>query len=121
MASYAYVSQILLYDNDSGNQSLRHQKLRINPDTNQTYVPLVSSLTAREYDTSSKFDSTDTHGRHLNLDLVELEEQTMIPYGSADVANLKGCIRQLLDQPGVNTGRYVGEYQLNGDTANHNL
>ena len=65
MASFAYVSQALVYDNDSGFQSIRHQKLFVKPGTNQTYVPLVSLLTAREYATSSKFDSTDTHGSCL--------------------------------------------------------
>lgn len=121
MSSYAYVSLILLYDNDAGGQSLRHQKLRVRPGTNQTYVPLVPLLVAREYVTSSKFESTNTRGRQLNLDLDDVEEQTLIPYGSADVANLKGCVRQLLDDSSVVAGRYVGEYRLNGDTANSNL
>lgn len=54
MASSAYISQALVYDNDSGFQSIRHQKLLIKPGTNQPYVPQVGLLIAREYVTSSK-------------------------------------------------------------------
>lgn len=121
MASSAYISQTLIYDNDSGFQSIRHQKLLIKPGTNQSYVPQVGLLIAREYSTSSKFDSTDTHGRHVILDLTEIQVKTIVPYGSANVGSLKGCIRQLLDADGIFAGRYLGEVQLDGDTANYYL
>ena len=121
MASSAYISQALIYDNDSGFESIRHQKLLLKPGTNQPYVPQVGLLTAREYSTSSKFDSTDTHGRQVILDLTEIQVKTIIPYGSNNASSLKRCIRQLLNSNGVFGGRYWGEYLLNGDTANYYL
>lgn len=121
MASFAYVSQLLLYDNDDGSQTLRHQKLRLIEETAQPIVPITPLVAARRVNSSYQYEGTSTSLRHLNLAIDGQEVKAVIPYGASDGVQQKSCIREILNRPGVLAGRYVGESENYGDTANHNF
>ena len=121
MASTAYVSQILLYDNDDGTQSLRYQKLIVKPNSTTTYVPSIPLLTARIHITASKFEGTNLTGRHLVMDLDDVETITLLPYGFQNTNSLKQLIRQLTSSDEVLATRYRGESFFDGNQSNDNL
>ena len=121
MSSFPYKPISLLYDNDDGSVSIKHQKLRVRPGTRDTFVPLTPLVMAREYTTSSQFEGTSVNARHLNLVIEEQEFKSIIPYGPANLSTLKSCIREILDHKSVFAGRYFGESLLNDYTANNHL
>jgi hypothetical protein len=121
MASSAYKSLIVVYDNDNGSQSLRHQKLTVKPGTSDTYAPLVGSVLTREYITPYKLEGTNTNVRHLNMVIDQVEIDLILPYGPIASSSLKSCVRNLLDHSSVFAGKYIGESYSNGDSANLNF
>lgn len=121
MASFAYRSQLLLYDNDDGTQSLRHQKLKIVAGTTEPIIPITPLMAAREVSTLYQYEGTNQNLRHLNCAVDGQSVKAVIPYGSSDVPTLKACVREILDSPGVIAGLYVGESENHDDTANYNL
>ena len=121
MASVLYKSLVLLYQNDDGSAVLRHVEYEINPATGQTFVPLTPLVLAREVDVTSQLEGTNIHLRSLNIVVDNREFKAVIPYNSSDIAKLKTCIREILDSDRVTAGRYIGESQSNGDTANNNI
>ena len=121
MASFPYKSQLLLYDNDDGTQSLRHQKLRIEDGTTDTIAPNTPLITDREVSTNYQYEGTNKDLRHVNVALEDLEVKTVIPYSAGNTSTLKSCIREVLNSSGVIAGRYIGESQAYGDTANTNF
>ncbi|MEM6612295.1 MAG: hypothetical protein AAF652_08580 [Cyanobacteria bacterium P01_C01_bin.72] len=121
MSSAIYKSIVLLYGNDDGSTSLRHVEYEINPDTGLTYVPLTPLVLARSVAIASELEGTNINLRCLNLVISGREFKAVIPYNPANLTTLKACIREILNSPGVIAGRYLGESENNGDTANNNL
>lgn len=121
MPSFAYKSLVLLYDNDDGSQSIRTQKLKIKPNTNETYVPLTSLIIERQIGFNSQIENTIVNVRHLNLEIDKQEFKLIIPYNSSNSSKMKACIKEILEFSQVTAGRYIGESIKDGDTANNNI
>lgn len=121
MVSNRYRSIVLLYSNDDGTNCLRHVEYEINPKTGDTYVPLTPLVLARIVDVRVRLEGTNTSLRSLNLLIDRLEFEAVIPYNQSDTAKLKACVREILDSTSVTAGKYQGESQSYGDTANYNI
>ena len=105
MASKRYKSLVFSYSNDSGQTSIKHQKLDID-------APVVPLLAAKEYTTNSKLESMGNSLRHLNLTKDEREINLVIPYAPDDLVNLKAYIQQVAATPDVINPQYVGESSI---------
>ena len=105
MASKRYKSLVFSYSNDSGQTSIKHQKLDID-------APVVPLLAAKEYTTNSKLESMGNSLRHLNLIKDEREINLVIPYAPDDLVNLKAYIQQVAATPDVINPQYVGESSI---------
>ena len=95
--------------------------MRINPATGNTYSPITPLIAAREISTVAKFETAAVAARHLNLELNDREAKIMLPYGASDAGNLKNCIRELLNQSVVISGKYHGESRGYDNPTNNNL
>jgi hypothetical protein len=109
MASRRYKSLAINYTNDLGQNSLKHAKLAVDPVTNNTYVPIVLLLVAKEYVTNSKIEGYRTGLRHLKLQLQDKQENLVIPYGVNELASLKAYIQEVAANAGVSILFYAGE------------
>ncbi len=106
MASSKYKSLVFNYNNDSGQTSIKHQKLNAD-------IPIVPLLDAKKYLTNSKLESMGNTLRHLNFIFDEREINLVIPYAPDDLVNLKAYIQQVATTPDVINPQYVGESIIN--------
>ena len=109
VASRKYKSLVFRYTSDLGTISIKHQKLAINPDTGDTFAPIVPLLSAREYSTTSKLESLGTVLRHLDFDVETRRASIVIPYAPDQSSSLKAYIQQVIGSPSVKNASYVGE------------
>ena len=121
MTSTSYKSIVLLYQNDDGSNSLRQIEYEIDPATGKTYVPLTPLVSTRIVPVSSKFEGMNVNLRSLIIVVDQREFKAVIPYSPKTNQTLKACIREILDSSRVITGKYQGELQSYGDTANNNI
>ncbi len=113
MSSRRYISYKFLYDDDRGRQVIKRHRSYLNPDGITEDTPTTQLFRDRIVPIASKVTGTSQGLRHVAIYVRDRRLSAKIPYAPGD-ALLVEQIREILAQPQVICGDYVGERLITG-------
>lgn len=113
MSSRRYISYKFLYDDDRGRQVIKRHRSYLNPDGVTEDTPTTQLFRDREVNFDEKVTGTSQGLRHVASYVRDRRLIAKIPYAPGD-ALLKDHVEEILAQPQVICGDYVGERLITG-------
>ncbi|MEM7762093.1 MAG: hypothetical protein AAF298_28850 [Cyanobacteria bacterium P01_A01_bin.40] len=117
MSSRRYKSYKFLYDDDRGRQIIKRHRSYLNADGVTEDTPTTQLFLDRVVNIDEKVTGTSQGLRHVLSYVGERRLQAKIPYSPGDV-NLNNHVEEILAQPQVDCGDYVGERLITGGSTN---
>jgi hypothetical protein len=117
MSSRRYRTYKFLYDDDLGNQVIKRHRSYFNADGITEDTPTTALFRERVVNFDEKVTGTSKGLRHLLSYVGERALIAKIPYAPND-SNLIAHVEEILAQPQVICGDYVGEKLITGGSTN---
>lgn len=117
MSSRRYRSYKFLYDEDRGNQVIKRHRSYLNDDGVTEDTPTTQLFLNRVVSFAEKVTGTSQGLRHVLSYVGDRRLQAKIPYAPGD-SDLVAHVEQILAQPQVDCGDYVGERLITGGSTN---
>lgn len=117
MSSRTYISYKFRHDDDLGNQTIKRHRSYLNEDGVTEDTPTTQLFRDRVVDIEEKVTGTSAGIRHVLSYVGERRLQAKIPYRPGD-SRLVEHVEQILAQPQVDCGDYVGERLITGGSTN---
>lgn len=117
MSSRKRISYLFHYTTDQGQTVIKRHRSYLNADGVTEDTPTTQLFLDRVINVDEKVTGTSAGLRHVLSYVRNRKLRAKIPYKPGD-EKLKGHIEQILAQPQVDCGDYVGERLIIGGTTN---
>ena len=117
MSSRNYISYKFLYDDDRGRRSIKQHRSYLNSDGVTEDTPTTDLFRDRVVDSLEKVTGTSVGLRHVWAYVGSRRLQAKIPYAPGDSLLIEH-IEEILNEPQVDCGDYIGERLITGGSTN---
>ena len=117
MSSRNYISDKFLYSDDRGRTSIKRARFYYNDDGVTLDTPRTPLFEARLVNRDEKVTGTSAGLRHVLSYVGQRRLRAKIPYEPTD-PRLVAHIKEILAQPQVDCGDYIGERLITGGSTN---
>lgn len=117
MSSRTYLTYKFLYDDDRGRRSIKRHRSYLASDGVTPDTPTTNLFRDRVVNIEEKVTGTSAGLRHIWTYVGERRLQAKIPYAPGD-SLLVLHIEEILNEPQVDCGDYIGERLITGGATN---